>query len=264
MCFPLLDSSLRNFIFIPLTIITVCVSLLMKYLTSLFNKDKKPEMRSQTKSLDEFSFEQELKSKNTDLIIQNSIDRANLLKDNFMFLSEKGFKKRQAFFSEFFSKEFKANQTDFMNPSMMGDMVKRNITNAVYYISLFVVGGYFFSGYLILKLPFGLTRKFKSMMQQGLNLPDFDPSYVSAISWCLILVFGINPIIQFFDGGEDFNMFTQQRQMMTQPLNMMANPMTGEKDYKKIIEPEKESIKIISNFSLVEDAVDTLLKKYSE
>jgi hypothetical protein len=236
----------------------------MKYLTSLFNKDKKPEMRSQTKSLDEFSFEQELKSKNTDLIIQNSIDRANLLKDNFMFLSEKGFKKRQAFFSEFFSKEFKANQTDFMNPSMMGDMVKRNITNAVYYISLFVVGGYFFSGYLILKLPFGLTRKFKSMMQQGLNLPDFDPSYVSAISWCLILVFGINPIIQFFDGGEDFNMFTQQRQMMTQPLNMMANPMTGEKDYKKLIEPEKESIKIISNFSLVEDAVDTLLKKYSE
>ena len=104
MGFPLLDSSLRNFIFIPLTIITVCVSLLMKYLTSLFNKDKKPEMRSQTKSLDEFSFEQELKSKNTDLIIQNSIDRANLLKDNFMFLSEKGDK---LFSANFLAKNLK-------------------------------------------------------------------------------------------------------------------------------------------------------------
>ena len=139
-------------------------------------------------------------------------------------------------------------------------MLKRNVINAIYYISLFVVGGYFFSRYLILKLPFGLTRIFKSMMQQGLNLPDFDPSYVSAISWCLILVFGINPILQFFDGGDDFILITQQRQMMTQPLNMMSNPMIGVKDYKKILTPEKESVNIITQFSLIEDAVDTLLK----
>ena len=92
MGFPLLDSSLRNFIFIPLTIITVCVSLLMKYLTSLFNNNKKPPTRSQTKSLEEFSFEQELKSKDTDIKIQNAIDRANRLKENFMFISERGFK----------------------------------------------------------------------------------------------------------------------------------------------------------------------------
>ena len=264
MGFPLLDSSLRNYIFIPLTIITVCVSLLMKYLSALFNKNKKPETRSQTSSIDQFSFEQEIKSKDTDIKIQNSIDRANRLKENFMFISEKGFKKRQSFFNEYFSRTFEDKQADLMNPNMMGDMLKRNVTNAVYYISLFVVGGYFFSGYLILKLPFGLTRKFKSMMQQGLNLPDFDPSYVSAVSWCLILVFGINPILQFFDGGEDFSMLAQQRQMMAPPLNMMSNPMMGGKDYKKILDPEKESINIISNFSLVEDSVDTLIKRYSK
>ena len=238
MDFPLLDYSLRNYIFIPVTIITVCVSLLMKYLNSLFDKNKKPQTHSQTESLEKFNFEEDLSKKDTDLIIQNSIDRANRLKDNFMFISEKGFKKRQSFFNEFFSREFKSTQSmDFMNPNMMGDMLKRNFTNAIYYISLYVVGGYFFSGYLILKLPFGLTRKFKSMMQQGLNLPDFDPSYVSAISWCLILVFGINPILQFFDGREDFTMFAQQKQMMTQTLNLMSNPMMGGKDYKKVLDP---------------------------
>ena len=263
MGFPLLDSSLRNYIFIPLTVITICVSLLMKYLNSIFNKNKKPNTRSQTASIDEFSFENELKSKDTDLKIQNSVDRANLLKENFMFITKNGFKKRQAFFNNFWDQEFKENQAELMNPNMMGDMLKKNVSNAIYYISLFVVGGYFFSGYLILKLPFGLTRKFKSMMQQGLNLPDFDPSYVSAISWCLILVFGINPILQFFDGGEDFSMLNQQRQMMTQPLNMMSNPMMGGKDYKKILAPEKESVNIITQFSLIEDAVDTLIKKYS-
>ena len=56
MGFPLLDSSLRNYIFIPLTIITICVSLYMKCLNSLFTKNKKPENRCQTKSLDEFRF----------------------------------------------------------------------------------------------------------------------------------------------------------------------------------------------------------------
>ena len=106
MGFPLLDSSLRNFIFIPLTIITVCVSLLMKYLNTLFNKGKKPELHSETKTLEDFSFEQEMKSRDSDLRIQNAISRANLLKDNFMFISEKGFKKRQAFFNEYFSREF--------------------------------------------------------------------------------------------------------------------------------------------------------------
>ena len=54
MSFPLLDSSLRNYIFIPLTIITICVSLLMKYLNTLFNKGKKPELHSETKSLDDW------------------------------------------------------------------------------------------------------------------------------------------------------------------------------------------------------------------
>ena len=261
MSFPLLDSSLRNYIFIPLTIITICVSLLMKYLNSFFNKGKKQELHSETKSLEEFSFEQELKSRDSDLRIQNAISRANLLKDNFMFISEKGFKKRQAFFNEFFSQHLEEKQADFMNPNMMTDMITRNISNAIYYISLFVVGGYFFSGYLILKLPFGLSRKFKSMMQQGLNLPDVDVSYVSAISWCLILVFGLNNIIQFFDGGEDFSIMQQQEQMMKQPLNLMPNPMGGN-DYDKVLKPEKESIAILPGFSVLDDAVDNVIEKY--
>ena len=48
-----------------------------------------------------------------------------------------------------------------------------------------------------------------------------DVSYVSAISWCLILVFGLNGILQQFDGGEEFSMLSQQEQMMKagkQPL----------------------------------------------
>ncbi len=70
-----------------------------------------------------------------------------------------------------------------MNPNMMTDMLKKNIVSFLYYAILFVGVGFLFSGFILLKLPFGLTQKFRGMMQQGLNLPDLDVSYVSAISW---------------------------------------------------------------------------------
>ena len=41
----------------------------------------------------------------------------------------------------------------------------------------------------------------------------------------------------------------------------MGNPMAG-KNYEKILKPEKESINIVSNFSLLDDAVDTLIDRY--
>ena len=243
-----IDSSLRNWVFIPLTLITVCVSLLMKYLTYIFNQGSEKKIKSETKTIEAFDYKTEMKNKDTDIVIKNAINRANLLKNNFMYISEKGFKQRKAFFCKeetgFFSQKYESKSPDLMNPNMM-----------------VVGGGYFFSGFILLKFPFGLTQKFRSMMQQGLNLPDVDVSYVSAISWCLILVFGLNSILQFFDGGDDFDMFTQQQQMMTQPMNMMSNPMGG-KDYEKILKPEKESINILPNFSLIDDSVDKLIEKY--
>ena len=46
-------------------------------------------------------------------------------------------------------------------------------------------------------------------------------------------------------------------------MNMMGNPMMGgAKDYTRILQPEKESVNIISNFSVIEDAVDDVIKKY--
>lgn len=255
-----LDSSLRNWVFFPVTIITICVSLLMKYLSVLLNQNQDKEIPSENRDVSKFDYNEEMLKRDTDLKIQNALARSNLLKSNFMFISLNGFKQRKNFFCKengFFSQKFEA-KNDIMNPNVMFDMLKRNISNAVYYLIMFVGGGYFFSGFILLKLPFGLTQKFRSMMQQGLNLPDVDVSYVSAISWCLILVFGLNGILQQFDGGEEFSMLSQQEQMMKAPLGMMG-PM---KDYSRILKVEKESIEILPSFSLIDDSVDDFLKKY--
>ena len=93
-----IDSSLRNWVFIPLTLITVCVSLLMKYLTYIFNQGSEKKIKSETKTIEAFDYKTEMKNKDTDIVIKNAINRANLLKNNFMYISEKGFKQRKAFF----------------------------------------------------------------------------------------------------------------------------------------------------------------------
>ena len=139
-------------------------------------------------------------------------------------------------------------------------MLKKNVLNALYYILIFVGVGYLFSGFILLKLPFGLTQKFRSMLQQGLNLPDVDVSYVSAISWCLLLVFGLNSIVQHFDGGEQFSMLKEQEQMMKAPMMMPFGQ--GGNEYDKLFNDEKENLEIIPQFSLLEDAVDRLIDKY--
>ena len=44
-------------------VIIVCVSLLITYLNSLFDKKQKPQTHSQTESLENFNFEEDLSKK---------------------------------------------------------------------------------------------------------------------------------------------------------------------------------------------------------
>jgi hypothetical protein len=253
-------------------VITVAINLLMKYLNLMINQGaNKPNPSRSTsghvnnQNGDGEYIKSELSARDSDIKIRSAINRANKLKTNFMFISERGFKLRKAFFCNdggFFSQKFENRAAaDMMNPNMMGDMLKKNLINGLYYVLVFVGVGYMFSGFILLKLPFGLTQKFRSMMQQGLNLPDVDVSYVSAISWCFILVFGLNSILQHFDGGDNYSMLKEQEQLMKAPMQMMPFGPQGQ-EYDKLLSAEKENIEIIPHFSMLEESADKLIEKY--
>lgn len=61
----------------------------------------------------------------------------------------------------------------------------------------------FFSGYVIMKLPFPLTPQFKSMLQSGVGTKDLDVRWVSSLSWYFLTLFGLQPVYNFILGSNN-------------------------------------------------------------
>jgi ER membrane protein complex subunit 3 len=61
----------------------------------------------------------------------------------------------------------------------------------------------FFAGYVILKLPFPLTIRFKSMLQSGVMTRDLDVRWVSSLSWYFLCLFGLQPVFGFILGSDN-------------------------------------------------------------
>jgi hypothetical protein len=54
----------------------------------------------------------------------------------------------------------------------------------------------------VIRLPFNLTLRFKSMLQSGIDMANLDVSYVSSISWYFLALFGLKGFISYFGGDE--------------------------------------------------------------
>ncbi len=110
------------------------------------------------------------------------------------------------------------------NPMMSGDpsaMVGMLKNQAVFMVPNFAMMQFvnlFFQGFVCLRVPFSLPSiHFKDMLQRGVDISTLDVTYVSSISWYILLTFGLNGVYRLIlDEGTEMDegkMMQMQMQM---------------------------------------------------
>ena len=107
------------------------------------------------------------------------------------------------------------------NPmSMMGGNMAFMVQNMIMMQGI----QHFFSGFILLKIPFSLTAGFKNMFQKGLaDLPDLDPSYVSSVSWYFLVMYGLRSFFRLAVGDPSLE-FREQEQLLQRFGYTTPNP----------------------------------------
>jgi ER membrane protein complex subunit 3 len=119
----------------------------------------------------------------------------------------------------------------------------------------------FFAGFVILKLPFPLTIRFKSMLQSGVMTRDLDVRWVSSLSWYFLCLFGLQSVFIFILGNENAaSQMSQQMAQMNPGAN--ANPFGPGQEPHKMFQAEAENLEVVDHWSILDDAEDRLLRIY--
>lgn len=109
---------------------------------------------------------------------------------------------------------------------MMG-MMKGNMTMMIPQTLIMSWINAFFSGFVIseltllivkeeywwylVRLPFPLTIKFKSMLQSGVGTRDMDPQWMSSISWYVLCIFGLQSVFNYLLGSDNCKWYVGQQ-----------------------------------------------------
>ncbi|KAL7498331.1 hypothetical protein ACHAWT_007659 [Skeletonema menzelii] len=88
-----------------------------------------------------------------------------------------------------------------MDPSTMMEGMKGNMAAMVQNMVMMQGISHFFRGFVLVRVPFPLTRGFKQMFQRGLfELNTLDTSYVSSVSWYFLVMFGLRAFFRLAMG----------------------------------------------------------------
>ncbi|KAI4106630.1 MAG: hypothetical protein L6R37_002022 [Teloschistes peruensis] len=140
---------------------------------------------------------------------------------------------------------------------MMG-MMKGNMAMMVPQTLIMTWINAFFAGFVIMKLPFPLTLRFKSMLQSGVATRDLDVRWVSSLSWYFLNLFGLQSVFIFILGNE--NAANQMAQQMSQ-MNPGAgvNMFQPGQDPDKVFQSEAENLEVLEHEYILKGVEERLL-----
>lgn len=244
-----LDPSLRYWALLPISFVMVLVGLMRSYVAIL--------LRPTAKVANAKKFRE-----------QQYLRKGALLKTNVSVLHDaNSFNSRRQYLIEaynsgkFLSEELKVSSEPQMPPAPSTDvlfgMVKGNLANYVPQTVIMWWVNYFFAGFVVLKLPFPLTVKFKTMLQSGIQTSDLDVRYASSVSWYFANLLGLRSIYSLVL-SEEQSADAGQVQQQQQP--MLVPPVASQMD--KAFKAEAENLGICRFESCLDGIEKRVLNKW--
>jgi len=105
---------------------------------------------------------------------------------------------------------------------------------------------HFFQGFILLKVPFPLTRGFKMMFQKGLGemSSNLDTSYVSSVSWYFLVMFGLRGFFRMVIGDPTQEKVESLKMQNQLGLTTAAGP--AKFDAAKMLTQEADNLELLS------------------
>ncbi|KAL7525256.1 hypothetical protein ACHAWF_001276 [Thalassiosira exigua] len=153
-----------------------------------------------------------------------------------------------------------------MDPSTMMEGMKGNMAAMVQNMVMMQGISHFFRGFVLVRVPFPLTRGFKQMFQRGLfDLSTLDTSYVSSVSWYFLVMFGLRAFFRLAMGDplqEEVEGNEVQRELGRDYGG--GGPPGGQFDAPKVLRAEADNLELIharSRRFMVDEAEKNILGK---
>lgn len=265
----LLDSSIRDWVVLPLLAIMISAGLLRQYLSQYLRAKSTmlPKVEIQSKSL------------------LQRLGRIRCAGGGGGFLDEAKFEARRRYYVELLQvkadeaetqkqQESSNNNNDDtnnttglpgMDPSAMLDGMKGGMVGMVQNMVMMQGISHFFKGFVLLKVPFALTNGFKGMFQRGLELTTLDTSYVSSVSWYFLVMYGLRGFFRLVmaDNGGSSTDDQQSVEIQAGLGNAIAAPSKPpgqEYDAPKIFRQQADNMEVsMKYYSRIDDAEKRLL-----
>jgi len=240
----ILDPAIREWVLIPIGIIMFLMGILRNNVTKMLRSETPPD-RKQVK-------------------LNNQLMRSRRLRANGQFIPASAFSGRKVFFVTketgiLMQKQEAVNPMSMMqDPSVMMNMMQGNFAMMVPQMVMMGIVNYFFSGFVLGKLPFPLTPSFKGMLQRGVNITTLDTAYVTSMSWYFLVMFGMRGLFTLVLGA---NNETDDTKMMQQQMGMGASQPGQQPDMGKIFAAEAENLQMIEHSSKFLDGAEERILK---
>ncbi|KAH8591989.1 integral membrane protein DUF106-domain-containing protein [Bisporella sp. PMI_857] len=246
------DPQLFYWILIPITIVMILTGVLRHYATVLMATPPKKQELAAIR-------EQRSLLRGINLRMNgNTVSHAsfNARRDYLVTAYEEG-----AFLKEP-EKKGQAAPNPMTDPAAMDGMMGMMKGNMMMMIPQTLIMGWintFFSGFVVIRLPFPLTIKFKSMLQAGVATRDMDPQWMSSISWYVLCIFGLQSVFNYLLGSDNSASQTAQQMGQMGP-GAGANMFGPGQDPDKQFQAEAENLAVQAHHYVLDGVEDRLLK----